>query len=240
MTNWFDSALKAVNQTAADFGKNIGETTSNCVNSVQEWFPFSNEETLAFFAVLFAVAAADGEIGQDELSLIMSSPEVEKLSAEGKKKLQSYSCNPPTLEVAIKKLSKAQQELRFGLIFYILNLVWIDGVMTQGEEEAIKIAQQELEINNIQIKVIEEFIRVLAKAKDEPSQENQKEVKAAIERMKNVGIPIAALAHSQNDAEDMEYSDEKFLKKMQEFGLQAGKGLVEQVFILWYVLHDRE
>ncbi|MGF1497302.1 MAG: YkvA family protein [Elainellaceae cyanobacterium] len=238
MGNWFNIALKSASGTASNIGKNLSETASSLAKTIQERFPFSDDDTLTFFAVLFAVAAADGEIDEDELSMIMSSPEVDKLSAEGKKKLQTYSCNPPSVEEAIKKLSKANQELKFGLIFYILNLVWVDGVMTPGEERAIEIAQKELEINKVQLKAIKEFVNVLAKTRSEQNQETIEEVKAATERMKKVGVPIEALAHSQSDAEDLEYSDDKFLKKMKEFGTQAGKGLVEQAFIMWYVLHD--
>ncbi|PSB00748.1 YkvA family protein [Merismopedia glauca] len=238
MNNWFNSALKAAGGTASNLGKNISETTSDLVKTVQGWLPFSDEDTLAFFAVLFAVAAADGEIGEDELSMIFSSPDVDKLSVEGKKKLQTYSCNPPSLEEAIEKLSKANQELKFGLIFYILNLVWVDGVMTLGETEAIKIARQKLEINAVQVEAIEKFIKLLAKVRNEQSQEALEEVKAATERMKKVGVPIGALVHSQKEPEKMEYSDDKFWEKMREFGLQAGKGLVEQAFTMWYIMHD--
>lgn len=262
MTNWFDSAWKAAGKAAGNFGKtisetasgfaeaagetanhisrSISETTAGLVITVQGWFPFSDEDTLAFFAVLFAVAAADGKIDEDELSMILTSPSADKLSEEGKKKLQSYSYNPHSLEEAIKKLSKADQELKFGLIFYILNLVWLDGVMTPEEEEAIKIAQQEFEINDVQIKAIGDFIELLRRQRGE--QQNQEvidEIKAATERMKKVGIPIQALAHSQERVEEkMEYSDEEFWKKIQKFGIQAGQGLVEQALVMWHTLHD--
>jgi len=238
MTNWFDSAIKAAGEAAGSIGKNISDATSGLVKTVQGWLPLSDEDTLAFFAVLFAVAATDGKVDEDELSMILSSPEVEKLSSEGKKKLQAYSCNPPSLEESIKKLSQANQELKFGLIFYILSLVWVDGVMTPEEAQAIKIAQQELEINDVQVKAIEEFISVLASARNEQSQEIVEAVKAATERMKKVGVPIESLAHSNNEAQEMEYSDDQFLDKMKEFGVKAGQGLVEQAFLIWNILHD--
>jgi uncharacterized membrane protein YkvA (DUF1232 family) len=238
MNDWLKSALKSAGGAAGSIGKNISDTTSSLVENVQGWLSFSDEDTLAFFAVLFGVAATDGKMDEDELSIILSSPEVEKLSVDEKKKLQAYCCNPPSLEESIKKLSKANQELKFGLIFYILNLVWVDGVMTPEEEQAIKIVQQELEINELQVKAVEEFINILAETRKEQSQETVEKVKAATERMKKVGIPIEALAYSQDDSQDMEYSDEKFLGKMKSFGVKAGKGLVEQAFIMWYVLHD--
>lgn len=261
MANWFDSAWKTASEAADNVGKNISKTTSSFaeaasetansigkgisattsgfVANIQGLFPFSEEETLAFFATLFAVAAADGKIDEDELIMILSSPEADKLSTEGKKKLQSYSYNPPSLEEAIKRLSKADQELKFGLVFYILNLVWVDGVMTPEEEAAIKIAQREFEINDVQVKAIEDFTKVLAQTHNEQTPEVMEQVKAATKRMEKVGIPIKALAHSQDDpTKNIEYSDEEFWEKIKAFGLQAGKGLVEQALVLWYTLHD--
>ncbi|MGP1387125.1 MAG: YkvA family protein [Thainema sp.] len=261
MANWFDSAAKAAGKTANNLGKNISKTTSglaeaagetassigknvshatsSVVTTVRGWLPFSNEDTLAFFAILFAVAAADQKIDEDELSFILSSPEADKLSAEEKETLQSYSHNPPSLEESIQKLSKADRELKFGLMFYILSLVWSDKNMTAEEESAIKTAQREFEINDVQVKAIEDFINVLDQTRHGQDQASIDQVKAATKRMENVGIPVQAMTHSQDSAdENMEYSDEAFWDKMRAFGTKAGKSLVEQAFVMWNALHD--
>jgi len=262
MANWFNSALKAttnrvgsfgksvarttssvgqsVGETAAGVGENIGEKTSSLFKSVQDLLPFSNENTLAFFAVLFAVAAIDNKVDEAELTMVLSSPEADKLSQKEREELQSYSYNPPPLEESLAQLSNADQELKFGLIFCILNLIWINGVMTPTEEEALKKVQHAFEINDVQVETIHNYIKVLAKARSEQNSETVSEVKAASERMQRVGIPIQALAHDkeQTDTDEVEYSDQRFLDKMKTFGVQAGQGFVEQAFVLWYALHD--
>lgn len=264
MANWFSSAIgtaahqvsslgksvvkttsdvgKSVGQTAIEVGQTIGETTSSLFHSVQEWLPFSNEDTLAFLAVLFAVAKIDRKIDEAELAMVMSSPEAAKLSSTEREELQSYSYNPPPLEESLAKLENANQELKFGLIFCLLNLIWINGVMTPTEEEALKTAQQAFEINDVQVETIRDYIAVLAKAREEQTPEAIVEVKAANERLQRVGIPTQALAHSKEPADsgEVKYSDQRFLDKMKAFGLQAGQGLVEQAFVLWYALHDAE
>lgn len=263
MANWFDSAVQAAGgaanrlgkniskttsglteaagHTASRIGKNISEATSGIVTTVQGWLPFfSNEDTLAFFAVLFAVAAADKKIDENELSLILSSPEADKLTTDEKETLQSYSYRPPSLQESIQKLAKADQELKFGLMFYILNLVWADQNITAEEAAAIKIAQQEFEINDVQVKAIEDFINVLDQTRHGQDQASIDQVKLATKRMENVGIPVKALNPQQDNinAENMEYSDEAFWEKMKAFGAKAGKTLVEQAFVMWNALHD--
>lgn len=231
----------AAGQTAAHVGATLSDTTAGLVNTVRGWRPFSNEDTLAFFAVLFAVAAADKQIDEDELKLILASPEAHKLSAEDKETLQSYSYQPPELAASVHALAQADPELKFGLIFCLLNLVRINDKMTSAEAEAIAVAQNAFKINDVQLDAIRDFIQLLATTQLEHSEQAMPDIKAATERMKSVGIPVKALLYAQNDDQNgLEYSDQRFLEKMRSFGLQAGRGLVEQAYVMWYTLHAPE
>lgn len=264
MANWFSSAIKTTTQRASSLGQNIAkttasigqsvgtaaanvsqnlrQTTSGLVESVQDWLPFSNEDTLAFLAVLFAIAAIDNQLDEAELKFVFASPEAENLSESEKAELQSYSYEPPPLVESLAKLADADQELKFGLIFCILNLIWINGIMTPEEEQALITAQDVLQINDVQVETVHNYIQALAIAREEQSPAAVSQVKAASERMQRVGIPIQALARADDSAatDDIKYSDRRFLDKMKAFGIQAGQGLVEQAFVLWYALHDAE
>ncbi|MGD1853359.1 MAG: YkvA family protein [Leptolyngbyaceae cyanobacterium] len=240
------SAGQTIGETSSDLasaagslGKNISAKTTNLVQAVRGWRPFSDDDTLAFFAVLFAVAAVDKQVSEAELQMILASPEAKNLSADQQKILQSYSYNPPPLKESMEALAEADQELKFGLIFCILNLVCINGEMSDAESDAIALAQDTFEINDVQLEAIREFIQLLAKAKPEQNQEALPELKTAAERMISVGIPVKALAYAQEQAmSQMDYSDAKFLHKMKTFGAQAGQAMVEQVYIMWYALHS--
>ena len=233
-----DLAL-AAGKTAASLGRNIGTQTTNLVRAVQGWRPFSDDDTLAFFAVLIAIAAVDKQISDAERQMILASPEANNLSADQQKTLQSYADNPPPLRDSVQALAAADQELKFGLIFCILNLVCINETMSPAETDAIALAQEVFEINDVQLEAIRDFMQLLADAKPEQSQETMPELEAAAERMISVGVPVKALAYSQEQTMDaMDYSDEKFLKKMKTFGFQAGQTLVEQAYIMWYALHS--
>lgn len=240
MGNWFNSAFDAVTNTAGSIGQAIGDTVFGLVQAIQGLWPFSDDEMVTFFAVLLAVAAADGEISEDEVVMILTSPSFASLSDEGKKQVQVYSCNPPNLQESIQKLSTAHPELKFGLIFFIINLVFIDGVMTDGEEEAINIAKKELNINSAQVKVIREFVELLSVAKNDDTSNLREKVQALLERMEMLGIPVKSLSHSGDEEilNYVEFSDETFAAKMQGFGVQAGKVVVEHGFMLWNALHD--
>ncbi|MEM1254885.1 MAG: DUF1232 domain-containing protein [Cyanobacteria bacterium P01_H01_bin.21] len=229
----------AAGKTAASLGKSISSTTTSLVKAVQGWRPFSNDDTLAFFAVLFAVAAVDKQIDEAELQMILASPEARNLSDEQQQILQSYSYNPPPIKESIQALSEADQELKFGLIFCILNLVSINGRISPAETDAIALVQEAFEINDVQLDAIRNFMQLLTEAKPEQSQETKQEVEAAVERMASVGVPVKSLAYSHEQViSGMDYSDEKFFKKMKAFGAQAGRGLVEQAYIMWYALHS--
>lgn len=238
----------AAGKTAHGLGDNLGKTASSLGSAVSgtaarltsavSQRSFSNEDTLAFFAVLFAVAAVDKQIDEAELQMILSSPEAGKLSEQERQILQTYSYEPPALEESIQALADADAELKFGLIFCLVNLVRINGKMTAAEESAIATAQAAFKINDVQLQAIRDFIQLLADASPEQQEETAAAVKAATERMQSVGIPVKALTYSQGPGtRELEYSDKQFLEKVKSFGLQAGRGLVEQAYVMWYALH---
>ena len=163
-------ATQAITDTAVSVGGSVGNATvqasqavaqtvinaGNAVNqTIQNWVCFSENDSLAFYGVLFAVAAADGSIDAEELNLIFSSPDISKMSKSAKQQIQNYAVSPPDLEESLKKLATADEKLRFGLMFYIFNIIWVDKVLSAGEEKAIELAQKELRIATEQVKAID-------------------------------------------------------------------------------------
>ena len=257
-----DSALQAtqaVTETAAKVGETVGNATvqaganvakavvdaGNAANkAIKNWVCFSENDSLAFYGVLFAVAAADGSIDAEELSLILSSPDLSNMSKSARQQIQSYAASPPDLEESIKKLSKADEKLRFGLMFYIFNIVWVDKVLDPGEQKAIELAQKELGLATEQVKAIDAFVQKMGEIRDlgfnDKSAMNS--LKEATERLKKVGIPIESFSTSEAGNNQynisMTYSDELFWEKLAGFASQAGKTVVEKVLTLYYVTQD--
>jgi len=60
--------------------------------SILDKIPESNR--VAFYGALFAIAAADGSIAPEELSLILETADMQRLSGEARQQVQSY-IRPP-------------------------------------------------------------------------------------------------------------------------------------------------
>ena len=174
ITDSASQATQAVTETAAKVGETVGNATvqaseavaktvinagTTANQAIRDWVCFSENDSLAFYGALFAVAAADGSIDAEELNLILSSPDISKMSKSARQQIQNYSVSPPDLEDSLKKLSKADEKLRFGLMFYIFNIIWVDKVLNPGEERAIELAQKELGIATTQVKAIDAFVQ---------------------------------------------------------------------------------
>ncbi|HLO48535.1 MAG TPA: DUF1232 domain-containing protein [Kamptonema sp.] len=260
--NITDSALQAtqaVTETAAKVGETLGNATvqaganvtkavvdagSAANKAIRNWVCFSENDSLAFYGVLFAVAAADGSIDAEELSLILSSPDISNMSKSARQQIQSYSVSPPDLEEYIKKLSKADEKLKFGLMFYIFNIVWVDKVLDPGEKKAIELAQKELGIATVQVKAIDEFVQNMGKIRDRGLNDDYaiNSVKEATARLKKVGVPIESFSTSEEGTNQynlsMTYSDEVFWERLGGLALKAGKKVVENALTLFYVAQD--
>lgn len=252
-------ATQAVTETVAKVGENVSYATvqasetvaktvinaGNAANkAIRNWVCFSENDSLAFYGTLFAVAAADGSIDAEELHLILSSPDIVNMSKSAKQQIQSYSVSPPDLEDSLKKLSKADEKLRFGLMFYIFNIVWVDKVLNPGEKKAIELAQKELGIAHEQVKAIDAFVQKMGEIRDRGLNDNYAIncVKEATARLKKVGVPIESFSTSEEGSTlydfAMNYSDEVFWERLGGVASLAGKTVVENALILFYALQD--
>lgn len=255
VTDAASQATQTVTETAAKAGEAVsstivqaGEVVTKTVigvgsaahKTLRDWVCFSENDSLAFYGALFAVAAADGSIDADELNLILSSPDLANLSSSAKQQIQNYSVSPPSLEESLKKLSKADEKLRFGLMFYILNIVWVDKVLNPGEEQAIQLAQKELGIANAQVKSIDAFVQKMGEIRERGLNDEYATttLKEATANLKKVGVPIESFAPSEAGGEfstfSIPYSDDLFWEKLRNFSLQAGKTVVEEALVLFY------
>lgn len=148
ITDSVSQATEAVTETAVKVGETVGNATvqaseavaktvinagSAANKAIRDWVCFSENDSLAFYGALFAVAAADGSIDAEELNLILSSPDISKMSKSARQQIQNYSVSPPDLEDCLKKLSQTDEKLKFGLMFYIFNIIWVDKVLNPGE-----------------------------------------------------------------------------------------------------------
>ncbi|HEY9298908.1 MAG TPA: hypothetical protein VIQ31_21635, partial [Phormidium sp.] len=223
---------ESVSNAAVEAGKAVTGTVINAGNvakkAIHNLICFSEDESLAFYGTLFAVAAADGSIDPEELNLILNSPDINNMSRSARQQIQNYCVSPPSLEDSFKKLSQADEKLRFGLMFYIFNIIWVDKTITAGEEKAIEIAQTELGISKEQVNAINTFTQKMGEIRERRLNDEYavNAMKDAVTRLKKVGVPLDSFSDSETGTDfnlSMTYSNEMFWEKLSLFGKNAGQ-----------------
>jgi hypothetical protein len=158
----------------------------------------SEDERLALYGALFAIAAADGQIDKDEVELIFSIMDLAGMTEEGKRRAQSYIINPPSLWDCLRKLSNADERLRFGLMVNLVDTAWANDELHPNEEKAILLAQKELIVTDEQLQAIKNFVQKIReiRARGIDDDKAADAFKAAAAGLGAVGIPIAAVYFS--------------------------------------------
>ncbi len=150
-------------------------------------------DLLAFYGALIAVASADGVIDEKEKSTIIKT--MEDFSEQAREEIRQYMKAPPPLETALERLYSANDVLRFGLMFSLINMAWADGAFVIEEKQAIALAQDKLHITDQQREAIALFIESVKKIQAGTLDYNNVEriMNQAIAGVKAAGIPDAAI-----------------------------------------------
>lgn len=203
---------ESVTKKATEFGETIGNAASqatqavtdmatggaNGTNQTLDLAQVQESDRIAFYGALFAIATADGSLDKDEMDLIFGIMDLEGMSESAKRQVQSYIIEPPPLQECLKALSKADEKLRFGLMFNMIDTAWANDELDPNEEKAIKLAQQELGVTDKQVEAIEKFVKEMKKIRDRGLDDNQAAdaIKTAASGLSAVGVPIAAVYFS--------------------------------------------
>lgn len=204
----------------------------------------SESELLAFYGALFAIAAADGAIDIDEMNLLFKTLNLDKFSEATKSQIQSYTANPPALDNCLQTLSKSENSLRLGVMYFAINIAWANNALHPGENRAIASAKTILAIPDIQIQAMQEFAQDLRAIREVNANKNQatKSLNSAVAKLKKAGIPLDLIdpkgtTTNLSDSQS-EYSDESFWEKLKKFALSAGREVVEKALTLYYTAQN--
>ena len=69
----------------------------------------SEENSVAFYGAMFAMAAADAPMQREELELIYETLDTEGLSDEARRRLYAYAIEPPALQDCLRVLGDASE-----------------------------------------------------------------------------------------------------------------------------------
>jgi uncharacterized tellurite resistance protein B-like protein len=199
-------AAKFVGKNTVKVGEKLGEAATQVVGAVTDnlWGNESTgwdlaklpeEQRLAFYGALFAIAAADGHFDKDEMDLICGVMDLEGMSDHAKEEIQEYIIEPPNLFESLQALSSADETLRYGVMMNMIDTAWADGVLDPQESKALELAQAELNISNEQRQAIANFVQKMREIRTRGLDDTQAAdaIKTATAGLSAVGVPIAAV-----------------------------------------------
>lgn len=103
------------------------------LSSIQD---LPEQSKLAIYGAFFAMADADSEMHPKELELILNSLKADGLPASARAEVESYATNPPPLIDCLKRLSDAPDEIRYGILYQLALVAWVDNILRPEEEYA--------------------------------------------------------------------------------------------------------
>jgi VIT1/CCC1 family predicted Fe2+/Mn2+ transporter len=128
------------------------------VTELLDILSLSQDERLAFYGSLFAIAATDGALKRDELDLIFETIEMTGLSDHVQRTIWDYMIDPPSLSDCLDLLSSRSAEVRCAVMVYLIEIALVDDILDVREEEALLQARRALHLTQPQIHAIERFI----------------------------------------------------------------------------------
>jgi len=118
----------------------------------------SEEQRIAFYGSLFAMAAAEGNFKGDELALIFEIINTDGLSDHAQHRIWDYMVKAPSLTYCTDVLSTSSEQVRCALMVYLVEIALADKILDINEEETLLQARHSLQISQRQIQAVERFI----------------------------------------------------------------------------------
>jgi hypothetical protein len=155
-------------------------------------------QRVAFYGALFAMAAADDQRQREELELIYETLDTEGLSEEVRRRLYAYAIEPPALQDCLQSLSDASEPARHGLMLNLVEVAVSDYLLPKAEQDALAEAQRRLGIGNVQRAAMQRYAEEVRRIRERGIDDNHAAdaIKAAVSGMTAVGVPIAAVVYS--------------------------------------------
>ncbi len=179
--------------------KEVSRETSNLFggNESTGWdlTKLPEDQRLAFYGALFAIASADGHFDKDEMDLICGVMDLDGMSDYAKEQIQEYIIEPPNLFDCLRVLSGADKTLRYGVMMNMVDTAWADDYLDPQESKALTFAQVELNISDEQRQAIDNFVQKMREIRARGLDDNQAAdaIKTATAGLSAVGVPIAAV-----------------------------------------------
>jgi uncharacterized tellurite resistance protein B-like protein len=119
--------------------------------------PLSEQERLAFYGALFAVAAADDSIDESESDQILESLDLNGLSETARERAFALSIAPPSLQTCLDFFANADEPMRLGLMLNLVDVALADGEIEPGEPMTLEQARVALGVSPEQVEALHTY-----------------------------------------------------------------------------------
>jgi uncharacterized tellurite resistance protein B-like protein len=168
------------------------------VSELLDLMSLPEDQRVAFYGSMLAIAAADGSFGRDELDLIFETINTEGLSEGGRNAIWDYMVETPLLTDCMAHFSTSTDQVRCALMVYLIETALADQILDVSEEEALLQARRSLNISQKQIQAIERYICEVGLIRARPS--DYKEVATTLKHgaslLTALSIPATAIYFS--------------------------------------------
>ncbi len=168
------------------------------VQTLPDLADITDQQRVAYYGALVAMAATDGSIDREELLLLLDTFEADTLDETALAEVKGFLVKPPSLVACLEVLAESEETLRFGLTFQLVEMAYADDVVLDEERSALHQASDILSVNEEQLAAIENFVlearRLEARGKNDKVATEC--LKQAAGSLASVGVPITAVYFS--------------------------------------------
>jgi len=157
---------------------------------------FSEAERVAYYGVLFAMAAVDGALDRDELEFIFQLIELDDLSEANRSAVLSYVATPPAVIESLEPLSECSEELRCLVMLQLFQLAYRDNEVHPEEEQMLTTARERLRIPVAQFDAMRSYTKRVRAINDDKTLSDdaaERAFKEAVSALTGAGVPLAAI-----------------------------------------------
>ncbi len=158
----------------------------------------SEEQRLAYYGAMIAMANADGSLDREELILLLDIFEADDNSKEVTAQLKGFLIDPPRLVDCLAALRNQEETLRFGLAFQLVEVAYADDIIQPEEMSALNQAAEILSVTQPQLEAIVRFVEEARRleARGQNDKVATECLKQAASGLASVGVPISAVYFS--------------------------------------------
>ena len=159
---------------------------------------YSEKEKVEYLSILSCLAAADGEVADEEIKALRMLSKLVGVESKGRASVFSAAENPASVDIEKYLGNLSGSDLRYSLLTDLFLIAYADDSLDDSEVREIDDICKKLKIRDDQKSAIKKYAEALHKAKDADGDSDRwKKLGGDVAAgLASAGVPIAAVAAS--------------------------------------------